>query len=358
MIKKIIFSLIIFAVLIFGLLQLQFVQNQLADYTIRSQIYNALVENSRMPSEDALSALICGSRSPVVASTERAETCTMIIAGNDVFIIDVGDGSVNNLRNWGVPFNQIKAVLITHLHSDHISDLADLHLMTWANKLPNEKSKLYVYGPLGIDAVTAGFELSYKLDYIYRNRHHGDEIMPLNSAGYIPKVFNEGNILKFTDSELEIRPFSVMHSPVEPSFGLRFDYKGRSVVISGDTIPSDNVVKFASNADVLIHEAQSNYLVNLARDELDRNENFLSKIMTDIKTYHTTPKDAARIAKKAEVKHLILNHLSPSPDGYVAKKFFSRGLDDIFEDWTIAEDGMMVSLPVGNAEINFSKFNK
>ena len=69
MIKKIVFSLIIFAVLIFGLLQLQFVQNQLADYTIRSQIYNALVENSNMPSEDALSALICGSRSPVVAST-------------------------------------------------------------------------------------------------------------------------------------------------------------------------------------------------------------------------------------------------------------------------------------------------
>ena len=79
--------------------------------------------------------------------------------------------------------------------------------------------------------------------------------------------------------------------------------------------------------------------------------------MTDIKTYHTTPKDAARIAKKAEVKHLILNHLSPSPDGYVAKKFFSRGLDDIFENWTIAEDGMMVSLPVNNTEVNFSKFD-
>ena len=97
MIKKIIFSLIIFAVLIFGLLQLQFVQNQLADYTVRSQIYNALIENSSMPSEDTLSALICGSRSPVIASTERAETCTMIIAGDHVFIIDVGDGSVNNL---------------------------------------------------------------------------------------------------------------------------------------------------------------------------------------------------------------------------------------------------------------------
>ena len=358
MIKKIIFSLIFFILLVFCLLQLQFVQNQLADYTIRSQIFNTLIENPNMPTEDTLSALICGSRSPVVASTERAETCTMIIAGNDVFIIDVGDGSVNNLRNWGVPFDQIKAVFITHLHSDHISDLADLHLMTWVSKPPDKKSKLYVYGPLGIDAVTAGFELSHKLDYIYRNRHHGDEIMPLNNAGYVSKVFNEGNVLKFSDSELEVRPFTVMHSPVEPSFGLRFDYKGRSVVISGDTIPNDNVIKFASNADILIHEAQSNYLVDLARDELDRNDSFLSKIMSDIKTYHTTPKDAARVAKKAEVSHLILNHLSPAPDSYVAKKFFSRGLKDIFEDWTIAEDGMMISLPVGNKEINFSKFNR
>ena len=101
MIKKIIFSLMFLIVLVFCLLQLQFIQNKLADYAIRSQIYNTLVKSPNMPTEDALSALICGSRSPVVASTERAETCTMIIAGNDVFIIDVGDGSVNNLRNWG-----------------------------------------------------------------------------------------------------------------------------------------------------------------------------------------------------------------------------------------------------------------
>ncbi|HIC27037.1 MAG TPA: MBL fold metallo-hydrolase, partial [Gammaproteobacteria bacterium] len=81
------------------------------------------IPSINLPTEDSLSAVICGSRSPI-PSPGRAQTCVMVRAGENIYIVDIGDGSVSNLRNWGMPFNKIKSVLLTHLHSDHISDLA------------------------------------------------------------------------------------------------------------------------------------------------------------------------------------------------------------------------------------------
>ena len=210
MIKKIIFSLIIFAALIFGLLQLQFVQNKLADYTIRSQIYNALVENSSMPSEDSLSALICGSRSPVIASTERAETCTMIIAGNDVFIIDVGDGSVNNLRNWGVPFDQIKAVLITHLHSDHMLELGGLVHTAWTSGLQHQ---LAVNGPAGTARVWSHFlemmEVDIEVRVLDEGRPHLRDLVSVHE-------YDQGIVTE--NSDFTVSALRTIHPPLEDCF--------------------------------------------------------------------------------------------------------------------------------------------
>jgi len=266
----------------------------------------------------------------------------------------VGDGSVVNLRNWNIPFNKIKAVFITHLHSDHISDLADLHLLTWVGT--ERAKKLDVYGPRGIEQITNGFEMSYKFDFLYRNMHHGNILAPLKVTGYNPITINKESTI-YDENNLKITAFTVNHSPVEPAFGFRFDYKGRSIVISGDTTSNNNVVKNAKNSDVLIHEAQSNELVEIARKELELNNQVIEKIFEDIKSYHTTPKDAARIAKKANVNHLVLNHLSPAPDGFIAEQIFSRGIDKIFSDWTLAEDGTMVILPVGSNKISITSFD-
>ena len=81
--------------------------------------------SNNLPKEDALSAAVCGSRSPL-PSPGRAETCILVAAGDDLFVVDIGDGSNDNLRGWNIDFRKIKAVLITHLHSDHISDLPGL----------------------------------------------------------------------------------------------------------------------------------------------------------------------------------------------------------------------------------------
>jgi len=308
---------------------------------------------NNLPQEDALSAAVCGSRSPI-PSPGRAETCVMVRAGENIYIVDIGDGSASNLRNWGIPFNKIKSVLLTHLHSDHISDLADLHLASWINE--NREVKLDIYGPDGVNLVTEGFETAYELDYFFRNTHHGEQIAPLDVAGLNPHIIDLDQPKIIDKDGLIVTAFEVVHDPVKPALGYRFDYKGRSLIISGDTSYSKNLIENSRDVDVLFHEAQANHMVNLIRDfNLQRGADLNAKLMEDITTYHTTPVEAAEIANLANVKHLIFYHLTPAPRNYITEIIFLRGVDEIREEWTLSNDGTMVVLPVGSDEIIISK---
>jgi len=308
---------------------------------------------NNLPEEDALSAAVCGSRSPI-PSPGRAETCVMVRAGENIYIVDIGDGSASNLRSWGIPFNKIKSVLLTHLHSDHISDLADLQLATWINE--NRETKLDVYGPDGVNLITEGFETAYELDYFFRNTHHGEQIAPLDVAGLSPHIVDLDQPKIIDEDGLVVTAFKVVHDPVEPALGYRFDYKGRSLVISGDTSYSKNLIENSRDADVLFHEAQANHMINIIRDfNLQRGADLNAKLMEDIITYHTTPIEAAEIANLANVKHLIFYHLTPAPRNYITEIIFLRGIDEVREEWTLSNDGTMVVLPVESDEVIFSE---
>ena len=128
-------------------------------------------------------------------------------------------------------------------HSDHFSDLADLHLMSWVAR--DRSKKLTVFGPEGIENVTKGFEIAYTYDSLYRNEHHGDTIAPLDVVGYEPFTL-QGDSVIYDENDLKITAFLVSHKPVDPAYGFRFDYKGRSIVISGDTIYDENLIKYAT----------------------------------------------------------------------------------------------------------------
>ena len=308
---------------------------------------------NNLPEEDALSAAVCGSRSPI-PSPGRAETCVMVRAGENIYIVDIGDGSASNLRSWGIPFNKIKSVLLTHLHSDHISDLADLQLASWINE--NRETKLDVYGPDGVNLITEGFETAYELDYFFRNTHHGEQIAPLDVAGLSPHIVDLDQPKIIDEDGLVVTAFKVVHDPVEPALGYRFDYKGRSLVISGDTSYSKNLIENSRDADVLFHEAQANHMINIIRDfNLQRGADLNAKLMEDIITYHTTPVEAAEIANLANVKHLIFYHLTPAPRNYITEIIFLRGIDEVRQEWTLSNDGTMVVLPVESDEVIFSE---
>ncbi len=320
------------------------------DWVLRRAFFSASVNMNSAPKPDALSASVCGSRSPI-PDPKRAEACILVEAGERLFVIDTGDGSVARLRQWAIPFNRVESVFITHLHSDHISDLADLHLATWV--LQNRPGKLPVYGPRGIQQITDGFELAYGIDYRLRNSHHGDSIAPLTNAGFDAHPIDDNALTLLDEDGLKVTAFLVDHPPVIPAYGYRFEYKGRSLVISGDTKETQAMIDQSRGADVLFHEAQSNEMLNLMINAA--NEKTLSasaQLFEDIQSYHSTPAEAADIANKADVKHLIYYHLTPAPRNWLMEKRLLRNAIKVRpDDWTVAKDGTRVTLPVGSSEI-------
>src|SRR4030042_5846722 len=205
--------------------------------------------------QDGLFVALCGSGSPLPDS-RRASACTAVIAGKNFYVVDTGPGSERKLELLRLNPGKVKAVLLTHFHSDHIGDLGELLLKRWSGG--SRKSPLDVFGPNGVETVVKGFNQAYSLDEEYRIMHHGPEIVPPSGAGGAAKPFyfpqGKEETLIIDEDGLKVTAFLVDHSPVNPAVGYRFDYKGRSVVISGDTVPVPSLRKQARGADLLVQE--------------------------------------------------------------------------------------------------------
>ena len=301
--------------------------------------------------EDTLKVVVCGSRSPL-PSPGRAEACILVEAGNDIYIFDLGNGSVNNLTQYQIPWPNVKAVLITHMHSDHVADLPDAHLQSW---IQGRSKPLKVYGPDGINLVTKGFELAYSADYKYRSDHHGQEMLPMTIAGFNEITITNGELIPNQTPGLEILPFVVDHYPVNSAYGFKISYKGRTIVISGDTIHDGSVQKYSKDVDLLIHSAISIDIVERMRGLAPIPQ--MDKILFDVQDYHTTIKEAGEIARDANVKHLLIYHSIPTPRNKIMEDVFFRPLDGVFDKYTLSDDGTRVVMPVGTDEIIIDQIN-
>ena len=161
--KKFIKYLLLAAVSLFVIYSILIRQPAFQDKILETAINKMATPMSYLPEEDALTAVVCGSRAPI-NDPNRAEACILVQAGDKIFIFDTGDGSIQNLNNWNTPWDRFEAVFYTHLHSDHISDIGELHMDTWIGG--QRDSKLKVYGPEGVQMLTDGTELAYTKDYI------------------------------------------------------------------------------------------------------------------------------------------------------------------------------------------------
>ena len=305
---------------------------------------------------DALRVLLCGTSSPV-PSPGRAEACTAVFAGGHMWIVDTGPGSWRQLAIRRIRGEAIGGIFYTHLHSDHIGELGEFNLQTWAAGRPGP---LRVFGPEGVTELVHGFTEAYAADTRFRIAHHGAAFLPPERAAMIavPITLDGGDAARVVDEDgVVVTAFAVVHDPVKPAFGYRFDYGGRSVVLSGDTAPSTNLVAHARGVDVLVHEAQANDLVHIMEEAARATgESRAAKILGDIPSYHTTPADAAREAVTAGVKLLVFTHLTPPPDNPVLAHIFRRDVTATPpQGLVIGEDGTLVVLPKGSAAVEVSR---
>jgi ribonuclease Z len=304
--------------------------------------------------EDALRVLLCGTASPLPHAS-RAGPCLAVFAGGRFWIVDAGPRSWNRLALLRVDGSRIAGVLLTHFHSDHIGDLGEIDLNTWVMGRP---LPLRVFGPPGVERVVAGFEEAYALDAQYRTRHHGAELLPEAAGRLDARVIPDapagaGTVHVLDEDGLRISAFAVDHDPVKPARGYRFDYRGRSLVVSGDTVKNPAVVEAARGADVLVHEAQANHLVALIGEAATKTGRpRIAKVMGDIPDYHTSPTEAAQVANEAHVALLVLTHLTPPPPSRLVEPVYTRGVSELRPDgWILADDGLLVELPAGTKAV-------
>ncbi|WP_199556235.1 MBL fold metallo-hydrolase [Sandaracinobacteroides hominis] len=306
----------------------------------------ALTSNNLDGLPDGLHAAFCGTGSPM-PDPDRAGPCLAVIAGKRLLIVDAGEGAARNLQLMGLPPGRVERVLLTHFHSDHIDGLGALALQRWVGS--SATAQLPLLGPVGVGQIAAGFNAVYQPDSTYRVAHHGEAVVPPSGFGLSPRAFAvpETTAVISDDGGLKVTAIRVDHRPVAPAVGYRFDYKGRCLTVSGDTVVSPVLMRAAEACDLLVHEALQPRLTRVLGEAAKKAGNApLAKVMADIEDYHTTPEQAAEVAQKAGAKMLVLTHIVPPLRLAGLEGAFLGDARKRFDgEIRIAQDRDLVSLP-------------
>lgn len=292
---------------------------------------------------------LCGTGSPL-PDPDRAGPCAAIIVDGRIYVFDAGEGSARRLMQASLPVGRVSALFLTHFHSDHIDGMGPLMLLRWTGA--SARSPLPVHGPAGVAAIVDGFNAAYATDNGYRTAHHGAALTPPEGAGAVAMPFavppaSGAPIPVLRDRGLTVEAFRVRHDPVDPAVGYRIRYRGRSIVISGDTAPSPAVERAAAGTDLLLHEAlQPRLVAHMTRALTRSGQANTAQITRDILDYHASPEDAARTAARARVRQLVLTHIVPPLPSRLFHAAFLGDAASVFSGrMTLGEDGMLFSLP-------------
>lgn len=295
-------------------------------------------------SYDGLRVFVCGAGSPLIAPA-HAQSCIAVMAGEALYIVDAGMGAAGTFQFAGESLAPLRMVLFTHYHSDHITGLPDVNLNSWVQGRPQP---LELLGPTGVERIAAGFNEAFALDYGYRVAHHGAAMLPPDLGPMQARTVAPGEVL--ARDGLTITAFPVDHGPVAPAFGYRFDYRGRSVVISGDTVVTATLRIAARDADLLLQDGLSLPIISALAEAADAaGADRFAKILNDIQSYHAHVSELGELAASAGVRQLALYHLLPAPRNLLMRQVFHRELP---ADAVLAQDGMIFELPSGSEDVH------
>jgi ribonuclease BN (tRNA processing enzyme) len=230
----------------------------------------------------------------------------VIVVNGLAYVVDCGDGVARQLAFADVPLATLRHVFLTHHHSDHNADYGNLIWLAWTAGL---RTRVDTWGPPPLAEMTRLFFEMNKSDIDVRIANEGR--VPLVPLVHVHEVRGGGPVMN--DEHVKVTAALVDHPPVIPAFAYRFDTADRSIVISGDTAPSDNLATLADGADVLVHSV----MYPPAIDRLVARVPNAAALKASILAHQTSAEDAGRIAQAAGVKTLVLSHFVPPDDSEV-----------------------------------------
>jgi ribonuclease Z len=242
-------------------------------------------------------------------SAQRLGISTLVLAGSERLLFDAGRGTTTGMSRAGINPADVTNIFLTHLHSDHVISMPELIVLPWAQ---GRAAPLHVWGPRGTRAMMQKFQEALAFDI--HVRRDVDEKIPAEGVRVVSTDMVEGVV--YESGGVTVRAFLVDHGPVKPAYGYRVDYRGYSVVLSGDTKPSDNLVKFATGADVVIHEIgryKQDPLLSGPPDELLPDSRQTRQRATMIAAHHTDGVEVGAVLARITPRLAVFSHYNVDP---------------------------------------------
>jgi ribonuclease Z len=229
---------------------------------------------------------------------DRFGPSILVEAGKEKLLFDCGRGAAQRLAQLNIPSAEVSALFLTHLHSDHVVGIPDFWLTGW---IRGRKTPLRVWGPVGTVQMMSHLVEAFSFDI--HVRRDVDEKLPAQGVVTIAKDIEQGVI--YESGGIKVTAFAVDHGPVKPSLGYRVDFAGYSVVMSGDTRFSENLIKFAQGTDVLIHEVIDPVAFSARAPFLNPEQRLV------VIEHHTTPEQAGTVFTRVQPKLAVYSHIVP-----------------------------------------------
>jgi ribonuclease Z len=261
-------------------------------------------------------------------SADRAGASNLVEAGGQRFLVDTGRGVLMRLAATGAGMGQVTAVLLTHLHSDHVNDFNDVVTTHWIGSFA--PAPLKVFGPPGTQSFVERTLAMLEDDICWRLDHHAD--LTWRPEVEVTEV-TDGLILESGGVKVDAAPTE--HRPVHPTVGYRFEHEGSVVVCAGDTVPCEGLDRLVDGADVYVQTVCRRSAV----------ESIPSPRLQDILDYHSDLAQAGQTAARGGVGTIVLTHMVPPPVPGTEPEWVAEVAEHFAGEIVLAEDLMSVEVP-------------